>query len=175
MKTLTLDDVLASGYCSNRYTPEIISRLWGDRETANALDVLDSRLPLDDKLWLIFKLNLLSEETVNTFRAALAHLCADIYERYYPDDDRVRKCAEALTNAANGDLSGMVSGYLAAYDAARRANPRNKPPAWAAARLSATMTNNPRWPMPGMHAAIHAGAFEDAANMLRDIVEVYGQ
>ena len=71
MKTVTLADVLNSGYCRN-YSPEMISRLWqryapADR-SGNALDIIAADgIPAADRLWLvladIFWLVFLPEES----------------------------------------------------------------------------------------------------------------
>jgi hypothetical protein len=102
MKTITVDDVLNSGYCG-RYDEEIIRRLWGKRETATALDVLYSHIPAGDRLWLVANTDLLTDEQLYTFRASVAFYGAEIYARYYPDDTRVAACAEAWRGLAAGE------------------------------------------------------------------------
>ncbi len=105
MKTITIDDVLKSGYCHD-YDEARIRRLWGKRETATALDVLDSHLPVADRVWLVLNTDLLTDEQLYTFRAALAHHAAGVYERYYLNDSSVRDCADAWQRLAEGEAVG---------------------------------------------------------------------
>ena len=117
MKRFTVDDVLKLDYCS-RYDPAAIRRLWGKRESATALDILDSHIQVEDRLWLVFELDILNQDTTNHFRAALAFFAADIYEKYYPDDSRVRDCAVAWLETASGRVVDLASARAAARAAA---------------------------------------------------------
>ena len=117
MQTFTVEDILNTDYCS-RYDEGAIRRLWGKRESATVIDILDSHIPIEDRLWLVFELDILEQETVYHFRATLAFIAADIYEKYYPDDSRVRDCAEAWLKAANGEDVNLAAARAAAMDAA---------------------------------------------------------
>lgn len=182
MKTFTIDDVLSSGYCDG-YDESRIRRLWGDRETATALDVLNSHLPHADRVWLVLNLDgLLSDETVYTFRATLAYLGADIYERYYQDDDRVRKCAEAWHALARGECVDIRAARDAAWDATMAATVEA---AIEAASVAASASASSAAYDAAAASAIYAddameyvtandvATIDDVAMWLRDIIEVY--
>lgn len=156
MQTITIDDVLESGYCE-RYDEATIRRLWGKRETATALDILDSHLPPEDRVWLVLNTPSLTDEQLHTFRAALAHYVADIYESYYPNDSRVRDCADAWQRLAAGEDVNIEH-----FKAAAMAT------AWAAASAAgAAAWDAAAW------AAASAAAWDKISRWLRDICEVY--
>jgi hypothetical protein len=177
MKTITIDDVLGSGYCE-RYTPEIIRRLWGDRETATALDVLDSHLPVEDRVWLVLNTDLLNDDALYTFRATLAHYGAYVYDKYYPDDTRVRDCAEAWQRLAAGETvdiepfkSSAWDARSAAWDACESEWDYSMDAVWDAAGGAA---GDSAWDAAWASAWACSGAVAiyEIARWLRDIVEV---
>ena len=74
----------------------------------------------------------MNDETKYTFRATLAYVAADIFERCYPSDDRVRKCAEAWEALAHGENVDIDEARDGARDAAMRAKyPAAKAAAWS--------------------------------------------
>ena len=184
MKTFMLEDILKTDYCHPRYDVDIITRLWGDRESATALDLLDATLiPVEDRLWLVFELGILEDRTVYAFRARLAFFDVDIYEKYYPADRRVRDCAEAWQKLADGDEdvdiaaagdAAWAAAGAAAGDAAQAAARAAAgaavwaaagDAAWAAARAAARYA---AW--AAAWAAARAAAWKNILAWLREII-----
>jgi len=71
VRSFAVSDVIAWEPCKG-YTEERIRALWGDRESLTALDILDLRIPAEDRLWAVLREDVIDARTLRRFACACA-------------------------------------------------------------------------------------------------------
>lgn len=152
--SLTLNDIMALGPCED-YPRERVAELMAGRESVSLLDVLDTPIPLDDRVWLITEA--LPESAARLLSCEYAESVLHIFERDHPDDKRPREAIETARRFARGEATAeeLESARAAARAAARSAEGA----VWDAAQAAAQA------------AARSAGAVWDAAQAARADIE----
>ena len=135
MKTkITVADILNLNPCGSRYTEEYLAVLFGGRNSVTAKEILlDTRVPAEDKLWVVLREEFLPEALLYEFACFVAEslLQAERAEGREPD---VRSWAaiEARRSWLRGEIDDttLAAARAAAWDAVRAA-------AWDAAMAAA--------------------------------------
>ena len=136
MKKLTIDQVLAMDPCE-KYDRERITELAAGRNELSLLEILDLDIPHEDKIWVVLRKEFLSERDLHLLACDFAEYSLPIWEKWRPDDTRVRNAIAVKRKWINGDATDEE---LAAAGAAARAAIRAAAgsaagdAAWAAAR-----------------------------------------
>ena len=147
MKTkITVADILNLNPCGSRYTEEYLAVLFGGRNSVTAKEILlDTRVPAEDKLWVVLREEFLPKALLYEFACLVAEslLQAERAEGREPD---VRSWAaiEARRSWLRGEIDDttLAAARAAAWDAVRaaaRAAARDaaRVAAWAAVRAAA--------------------------------------
>ncbi len=147
MPTFTLDGVLEAKPC---LTSSEVRELWGDRESAAALDVIDAEHVKEaDRVWLLCKVKKALPAEIRTrwinrtvTRAVTTHalphpVTREWAERWLSGEDRSRESVRAAADAADAAAAWAAeSAWAAAADAAWAAAAAAES-AWAAASAGA--------------------------------------
>ena len=147
MKTkITVKDILNLNPCGETYSREYLAVLFGGRNSVTAKEILlDTRVPAEDKLWVVLREEFLPKALLYEFACLVAEslLQAERAEGREPD---VRSWAaiEARRSWLRGEIDDttLAAARAAAWDAVRaaaRAAARDaaRVAAWAAVRAAA--------------------------------------
>ena len=67
MKSVTIDQVMSWNPCNPPYTREYVTKLFGRRKTLTALQILDLKIPVGDRLWAVLRPELIDDRTLRLF------------------------------------------------------------------------------------------------------------
>lgn len=126
MKSVTLKQVLSWHPCES-YDEKRIRRLFRGRKALSALDILNMRIPTDDKFWAVLREEFFTKKELRLINCDFAESVLHIFEKKYPNDDRPRKAIEAgrTKGAVAGDAAGAAA-WDAAGDAAGAAEKKKQ-------------------------------------------------
>jgi len=171
MHTVTINDVMSFEPCGfnkendgKHYTLERVTDLFDGRENVNGLDVLNSSIPSEDKLWLALHNPFFSDRDLHWLACQFASWSLHFFEENCPGDKRPRQAIETKLRWLDGKATDVE--LAAARNAVENAAARNA--AWAVARAAAwaaAAENAAR----AAWAAAWAAAWDAAGNAARDV------
>jgi len=135
MNSVTVDQVMSFRPCDPPYTRDYVTELFAGRETVTALDILDSGIPPEDKLWAVLRPELVPEPDLHELACRFTE---DWLEAEVKAGRRTDKRSWEAVKAKRRWLKGEITdeeldvAYRAAYAAA------NNTYATRAAAVSAT-------------------------------------
>ena len=140
MKTkFTKEYVLANKGC---YSEEQVNGLPFDRKNEITIEKLHKVLPIKDFSWFLVRKCELTLEQKKRFALHCAKQVLPIFEKKYPNDNRVRACIEATEGYLNGTVTreelNSARYAAAAADATYAAADATYAAAYAAAAVAAT-------------------------------------
>ena len=142
IERFTVKRVMAYG---PRYTKAQVKKLFGGREEVDVLDVLDADMPPEDKMWLLFREDVIPKNVLRLIACAMVRETPLADGRTVWDlltDERSRNAVEVAERHARGEatdeeLAAAWDAARAAWDAARAAGDAARDAAWAAAWAAA--------------------------------------
>ena len=151
MKTATIDDVLSWGPYSD-YTKKIITKLFADRESLTAQDILKLNIPAKVRLWIVLREDMLDANILHEFACRCAEEALKLIDN--PDP---RSIAAIVAKRAwlRGEITDNELAYTAdaAYAAADAADADAADAAWAAWAASASASADTAWAAAAAYAA----------------------
>jgi len=106
MRRLKLEDIMALTPCLD-WTRARVHEAMRGRSSVTASDILDAEhVPAQDRIWLLLKGKFFKRGVLILIAAAFAEHVLPIYERVYPDDQRL---AQAIRSARLYVLDGIQS------------------------------------------------------------------
>jgi hypothetical protein len=124
-RTVTVDEVMAWRPCDS-YPRARVEELWAGRRGLTALEILDLKVPGEDRLWTVLRNEFFTDAELRELACDYAESVIGYYEREFPGDDRPRNAIRVARRFARGDatrdeLSDALGAALSAADAARSA------------------------------------------------------
>ena len=104
---VTVDAVMEWEPCEE-YTREVVSNLFGGRETLTALEILDRPIPAQDRLWAVLRQDFIPDRELRMLACDFAEAVLPIWEKKYPTDDRPRKAIEAGRAFTKGEIDSTT-------------------------------------------------------------------
>jgi hypothetical protein len=134
-RSLTVAEVMVLEPCS-AYTVERVTELWAGRESLTIAEIAALDIPLEDRLWCVLAPGVLPDAVLGELHCRIVDEAVEIYERYYPNDPRLRHANEVHRAMLRGEAT--VEEWAAARSAARAAaGAAAWDAAWDAARAAA--------------------------------------
>ena len=87
-----------------KYSRENLKKLFGGN-SIDALKFLDLEIPDEDRLWVIFRLDLLPDNAKRLLAADFAERVLPIYEKKYPGTTAVRDCIQGVRDFVAGKIT----------------------------------------------------------------------
>jgi hypothetical protein len=79
---VTVDDIIALNPCATYMNRDRLLEIFKDKDSVDALDVLDGEIPVIDRLWLLYHSGLIKNSIMIKIRNALAATATDQTEEH---------------------------------------------------------------------------------------------